>query len=252
MAPTGVSGYGLRTAGSGKKRVRYRSGHHVHPTPANGRAREGSSHDRRSASFDRRRLAVGGRQRPGVPAQPVAWSHTLLQDVVAVSRRRRLVAVLGAGSNQPIERGAARGRLDVWDGRHAELPLQPDRRRRHDVRARAEQLDRGARSGDRPGEMDAPERGRRDRSRHELLGERRRERPAPAVSERRIADGARRADRQHDRLLRGQRAHRRPHRPAPRCVTHPPAANQQSRAHLPEPDDRVAAGGRRQLSGEPG
>ena len=93
---------------------------------------------------------------------------------------------------------AARGRLAVLERRFEKLPLQSDRRRRHDVRAGEEQLDRGARRGDRAGEVVARQRRRSQRSRDQLLGERRSIRPPAAVSERRIADGDRRADRQRD------------------------------------------------------
>ena len=101
-------------------------------------------------------------------------------------------------------------RLDVVvalsDGRYAELPLQSDRRGRHDVRAGEGQLDRRARPADRPREVGAPQQGRGRRSRDQLLGEPRPLRSPAALPERRLADRDRRADRRGDHRRSATRA----------------------------------------------
>ena len=67
-------------------------------------------------------------------------------------------------------------------------------------------VDRRARCGHRQGALDPPQRRRRRGSRDELLGKLGSIRSTTAVSQRRLSDGHRRADRQRDRRFRRQRS----------------------------------------------
>ena len=100
----------------------------------------------------------------------------------------------------------------------------------------------------RQGDLDAPERGRGRRPRHELLGERRRLGAAAALHQRRLPDRDRRDDRQHDRDLRRQGQASTCASASTRDVTNVrPLQTEQPGPHLREPDHHVAARGRRGL-----
>ena len=61
------------------------------------------AHDCSSMAFDRRRGAAAGRRHPRAPARPADRVTRSFKTMVAVSRRRRLVAVLRARPDQQVE-----------------------------------------------------------------------------------------------------------------------------------------------------
>ena len=115
-----------------------------------------------------------------------------------------------------------------------------------------EPLDRRARRRDRQGDLDARERGRRRRSRHELLGERGPHRIAGcSTSTRGFLTAIDAQTGNDDRVVRRQRPVDVRVGLQSRRHQHPAAADRQSRAHLREPDHHLAAGRRRAVRRQP-
>ena len=108
-------------------------------------------------------------------------------------------------------------RLQVaWTYPYGDTGFAPDRRARRDLRPRPQRIARRRRREDRQGAVGPRKHERHDQPRHELLGERRRPRPAPDLRDEQPAPGAGCEDRQahhvvrHQRRRRPARRHRRP------------------------------------------
>ncbi len=134
--------------------------------------------------------------------------------------RRRAAATSGGGTTWPVptartsststrSRRSNVSQLEVaWFYPYAHSGLQPDRRRRRDVRAGARELAHRARRHDRQGTLDSRRTGRHHEPRHQLLAERGRQGQAAAVLDQQLPAGDRREDRQVDPDVRRER-HRR-------------------------------------------
>ena len=161
-------------------------------------------------------------------------NRSIVQDMVAIPGRGGFIAILRARPDQHVDRVTTGSRVALPVGRFEKLSFQPDRGGRHHVRAGEEQLDRGARRGDRTGEVVPSKRGCSRGSRHQLLGEQRSIRSAAAVSECGLADRHRRAHRRRDCLVRRSGTRGRSRRPQSRPHEDPSSADQQPRSHLPD------------------
>ena len=132
-------------------------------------------------------------------------------------QRSRQLALLPVDADYPRQRHWIAGGLDVPVRRRRQ---RAHRRARHHLRARPQRIARGDRRGDRPGAVGAREHDRDDQPWHELLGERRRSRPAPDLRDGQPAAAGRRADRQVGHDVRHQRCR------GPACRTRRPRAGE--------------------------
>ena len=120
--------------------------------------------------------------------------------------------------------------------------VQSAHRRRHDVRAREEPLDRRARRGHGQRDVGPSERGRGRRPRHELLGEQGRQDRRLLYVNAGFLTAHRREDRQHDRRHSATTAASTCASASTRDVTNVrPLQTEQSGPRLREPDHHVAA-----------
>ena len=105
------------------------------------------------------------------------------------------------------------------------LRLQSDRRRQRHVRAGAEQLARGARRGDRQGDLDPREPAGHGDARHRVLGKQRSQGSPADLRDQQLSAGDRRANGKIHSHLRQQRAGRSASGPRPRSRARSSAFN---------------------------
>ena len=173
------------------------------------------------------------------------------QDLEGLRRRSRLLEVPRARSDHQGERQSAAGRLDLSDRRQRRLRLQPDHRRRRDVRAGEEQLAGRVECGDGAGDLDPREPARHRAARRELLGEQGSLGAPHPVPDEQLPAGDRRAHGQVDPRLRQERAGRSAGRPRARGRERRARAVEHAREDLRQLDPARRRAGRSPTSRRP-
>ena len=139
------------------------------------------------------------------PSTDVWWTR--------IRQRPRQLALLRVAADQQVQRQPLQVAWTYPLRRHRQ---RSHRRPRRHLRARPERIARRRRREDRQGALGPREHERHDQPRHQLLGKRRRPRPAADLRDEQPAAGSGREDRQvhhvvrHQRRRRSARRHRRP------------------------------------------